>query len=126
VIPDILPATGGKISIGYPRTSATDKKTRIESYRHRLRSVTKCPRLIRFTFNLFWFERTRIMSLIFEDDKQIESDNILRTIYVFLTQLLMWNAFQIECDMSDENLMKISVYEGLYTCLWTYNYWLNE
>jgi len=66
------------------------------------------------------------MSLIYEDDKQIESDNILRTIYVFLTQLLMWNAFQIECDMSDENLMKIYVYEGLYTCLWTYNYWLDE
>jgi hypothetical protein len=45
VRPDILPATGSKVSIGYPRTSASDKRGRIESYRHRLRSVTECPRL---------------------------------------------------------------------------------
>ena len=43
--PDILPATGSKVSIGYPRTSASHKRGRIESYRHRLRSVTECPRL---------------------------------------------------------------------------------
>jgi hypothetical protein len=41
VIPDILPVTGGKISIGYPRTSATDKKTR-----------TEFPRLKQFGFSL--------------------------------------------------------------------------
>jgi hypothetical protein len=36
VRPDILPVTHAKITIGYPRTSATEKKVRIESYRHRL------------------------------------------------------------------------------------------
>jgi hypothetical protein len=35
----------GKVSIGYPRISASDKRGRIESYCHRLRSVTECPRL---------------------------------------------------------------------------------
>jgi hypothetical protein len=44
-VPDTFSGTGGKISIGYPRTSATEKKTRIKSYCHRLRSVTECPRL---------------------------------------------------------------------------------
>ncbi len=45
VRPNILSVTDAKISIGYPRTSVTKKKIRIESYRHRLRSVTECPRL---------------------------------------------------------------------------------
>ncbi len=45
VRPDILPATGSKVSIGYPRTLASDKRGRIESYCHRLRLVTECPRL---------------------------------------------------------------------------------
>ncbi len=31
--------------VGYPRTSAFDKKVRVEPYCHRLPSVTECPRL---------------------------------------------------------------------------------
>ncbi len=49
VSPDILPATGSKVSISYPRTSASEKRGRIESYRHRLWSVTECPRF-KFVF----------------------------------------------------------------------------
>ncbi len=43
--PDILPATGSKVSIGYPRTSASDKRGRMELYRHQLWLVTEWPRL---------------------------------------------------------------------------------
>jgi hypothetical protein len=44
-VPDTFSVTDSKVSIGYPMTSATDRKGRIELYRHRLRSVTKCHRL---------------------------------------------------------------------------------
>ncbi len=50
VRPDILPTTGSKVSIGYPRTSASNKRGRIESYCHRLRSATECPRLRNYHF----------------------------------------------------------------------------
>ena len=33
------------VGIGYPIASVVDVSIRIESYRHRLRSVTECPRL---------------------------------------------------------------------------------
>jgi hypothetical protein len=49
-IPDTLPVTHGKVSIGDPMISTTDSKVSIEAYRHWLPLVTECPRL---NFNHF-------------------------------------------------------------------------
>ncbi len=62
VRPDILPATGSKVSIGYPRTSASDKRGRIESYRHRLRSVTECPRLTKVSIEIEIYQKVSILN----------------------------------------------------------------
>ncbi len=47
-VPDTFSVTDSKVSIGYPMTSATDRKGRIELYHHRLWSVIECPRLSYF------------------------------------------------------------------------------
>ncbi len=48
-LPNAVLHADSKVSIGYPIASVVDVSIRIESYRHRLRSVTECPRLTKFT-----------------------------------------------------------------------------
>ncbi len=52
VVPDTFLVTNSKVSIGDPMTSVTDSKVSIESYCHRLPSVTECSRL-RNSHNIF-------------------------------------------------------------------------
>ncbi len=43
--PDAFSVTDSKVSIGDPMSSVPDPNVQIESYRHRLTSVTECPRV---------------------------------------------------------------------------------
>jgi hypothetical protein len=43
--PDAFLVTNSKVSIGNPMSLVPDPNFQIESYRHRLPSVTKCPRV---------------------------------------------------------------------------------
>jgi hypothetical protein len=111
--------TNSKVSIGYPMTSATNRKVRIELYRHRFRSVTECPKLNFLFTSRSLITRKQInvnrpfVYLIRDDETELilfigrvnDPNKNWKTVLVFFLTLLLW-----QCRITYDHTIMIDLF----------------